>query len=128
LQAAEQAALGGDPVEHAEALALAAMARAWTGSLEGVPELEASLQLALDARSPSSTGHAFQFLCELLTVGGQTHRALEVALRGMEVCERLAWPASTDPTRGERDAAVDLGAGTRSILSWRRPILGRSWG
>jgi len=89
LRAAELAALGGDANAQAEALALAAMARAWDGSLEGVPELEASLGLALGARAPSSTGHAFQFLCELLTVGGQTHRALEVALRGIEVCERF---------------------------------------
>ena len=89
LEAAEQAALAGNPVEESEGLTLAAMARAWTGSLDGIPDLERSLRIALEAGAPSSTGHASQFLVGLLMVGGELDRALDAALRGIEDCERL---------------------------------------
>ena len=89
LEAAEQAALAGDPVEESEGLTLAAMAQAWTGSLDGIPLLERSLDVALEARAPSSTGHASQFLVGLLMVGGELDRGLDQALRGIDDCERL---------------------------------------
>ena len=89
LEAAEQAALAGNRAEESEGLTLAAMARAWTGSLDGIPELERSLRIAREAGAPSSTGHASQFLVGLLMVGGELDRALDAALRGIEDCERL---------------------------------------
>jgi DNA-binding NarL/FixJ family response regulator len=89
LQAAAVAADAGAPGREAESRMLFAMARAFTGSFEGIEPLRTALLLSERAGSPSVLGQATQFLTDLLETSGDLDGALAVARTGIERCEPL---------------------------------------
>ena len=90
LRAAALAREAGDLVLRSEGLALAAMARAFSGALDGLRWLDEAVDLALQSgESPHVAGHAFQFKVDLLGLAGAREEALATALAGIEACARL---------------------------------------
>jgi DNA-binding CsgD family transcriptional regulator len=89
LEAAVVAREAGELTHEAEALLLAGMAVAWAGTESNVDILERGLEVALASGSPDTIGHAHQFVADMRWLNGDLDRAVEVALRGIELCERL---------------------------------------
>ncbi len=84
----------GDLVGASEAWALHAMSHAWSGSFDGLSALERALELAIASGAPSPVGHAYQFLVDLVSLQGHTDRALDLAQRGIDACDRLGLAGS----------------------------------
>ncbi|TAK02634.1 MAG: hypothetical protein EPO36_01365 [Chloroflexota bacterium] len=89
LEAAAVAREAGELTHEAEGLLLSGMAVAWAGAESNVDILERGLEVALASGSPDTIGHAHQFVADMRWLHGDLDRALEVALSGIELCERL---------------------------------------
>ena len=111
LDAARQALEIGDLVLASEGYALAAMSRAFEGSLDGAPWLDEAVRLALESGATFCTGHGFQFLVDLRGLEGSGAVALDAAERGIEACNRLGLARSHGSDLRGRAALLLLEAG-----------------
>jgi DNA-binding CsgD family transcriptional regulator/tetratricopeptide (TPR) repeat protein len=101
----------GDAFAEANALIASGMTSAEQGSLAGLADLERSVSLSARGASPSVIGHGYHFLTLLLHLAGALERTLEVAVAGIDVCERLGLARSHASDLRARAALVLLELG-----------------